>query len=264
MKQRSVIRKAAVAGTFYPDDGAELHEMVQRCLREGHGADHPPKAVIAPHAGYIYSGPVAGSAFKAWSALRGRVDCVVLIGPSHRVAFDGIAKSSATFFATPLGLLPVDAEAMEALAGLPFVHENDSAHRYEHSLETHLPFIQETIGEVPILPLVVGDAYPEEVATVIETLWHRPNTIFSISSDLSHYLPYDDARREDADTTRAIESCQVEKLGPERACGWLPISGLLHVARRRQIPVKALDVRNSGDTAGDRSRVVGYGAYAIG
>jgi AmmeMemoRadiSam system protein B len=257
------IRKAAMAGTFYPEDGAELHHALQRYLKDGHGAGSPPKAIIAPHAGYIYSGPVAGSAFKAWTDIRGKVDCVVLVGPSHRVVFKGIALPDADFFATPLGLLPVDKDACEKLRSLPFVRIYNAAHIHEHSVETHLPFIQETLGETPIVPLVVGDADPREVAQLIDTFWERPGVVFSISSDLSHYLTYDEARRVDADTTAAIEHNQCNRIGPDRACGWLPILGLLHVIKRRGKHARALDVRNSGDTAGDRYRVVGYGAYAV-
>ncbi len=257
------IRKAAMAGVFYPEDGAELHHALQRYLQDGRGADTPPRAVIAPHAGYIYSGPIAGSAFKAWAALRGNVDGVVLLGPSHRLAFDGIATPSVNFFATPLGLLPVDTAACDALREYPFVSINDAAHRHEHSIETHLPFIQETIGEVPIVPLVVGDASPSDVAKVIQFFWDKPRTLFSISSDLSHYLSYDEARRVDAATTQAIEQNNPHEIGPDRACGWLPILGLLHVIGRHGARARALDVRNSGDTAGDRYRVVGYGAYAV-
>jgi AmmeMemoRadiSam system protein B len=257
------IRKAAMAGTFYPEDGADLHHAIQRYLTEGIGAAAPPKAVIAPHAGYIYSGPVAGSAFKAWADMRGKVECVVLVGPSHRVVFNGIALPDADFFATPLGLLPVDTAACETLRSFPSVRVYNAAHRHEHSLETHLPFIQETIGETPIVPLVVGDASPRDVAQVINALWDRPGVVFSISSDLSHYLPYDEARRVDAATTTAIEQNHPHEIGPDRACGWLPILGLLHVIDRRGLRAKALDVRNSGDTAGDKYRVVGYGAYAV-
>lgn len=262
--QLSSIRKPAVAGTFYPEDGAELHHAVQRYLREGHGAPSPPKAVIAPHAGYVYSGPIAGSAFTAWTAARGQVECVVIIGPSHRMAFEGIAAPTANFFATPLGLLPVDGGALEALKAFPFVRANDAAHRHEHSVETHLPFIQETIGEVPIVPLVVGHASPRDVAQVIQALWDRRGVLFSVSSDLSHYLEYEEARRVDAATTLAIEQNNPHEIGPNRACGWLPILGLLHVTARHHLQARTLDVRNSGDTAGDRGRVVGYGAYAFG
>lgn len=261
--QLTSIRKPAVAGTFYPEDGAELHHAVQRYLREGKGAATPPKAIIAPHAGYVYSGPVAGSAFTAWTALRGQAELVVVVGPSHRVAFDGIAIPSAKYFATPLGLLPVEASAINEVSVFPFVRAYDAAHRYEHSIETHLPFIQETIGEVPIVPLVVGNAAPRDIAQVMQALWDRPGVLFSVSSDLSHYLTYEEAQATDAATTLAIEQNNPHEIGPDRMCGWLPVLGLLHVAARHQLRAHALDVRNSGDTAGDRGRVVGYGAYAF-
>lgn len=259
----SSIRKPAVAGTFYPEDGAVLHGMVQRCLREGHAAEAPPKAVIAPHAGYIYSGPVAGSAFTAWSALREKVSRVVVVGPSHRVAFQGIALSDAEFFATPLGLIPVDSDSIERLREFPQIVEMEAAHRHEHSIETHLPFLQETLGEFKLVPLVVGDTSPRDVAQVLNSFWDDPETIFSISSDLSHYLPYEEAVRLDAATSHAIEENHPHDIAPDQACGRLAILGLMHLAGRHKLHAHTLDVRNSGDTAGDRSRVVGYGAYAF-
>ncbi len=257
------IRKPAVAGAFYPEDGGELHEMVQRFLREGRVAAGPPKAVIAPHAGYIYSGAVAGSAFAAWSALRAETKRIVLVGPSHKVAFSGISYSPADYFATPLGLVPVDREARVRLKEFPQVVDVESAHRYEHSIETHLPFLQETIGEFSIVPLVFGDASPREISQVLQVFWDEPDTFFSISSDLSHELPYADARRVDALTTKAIEQNHPHDIGPDRACGRLGILALLHVAERHGLHATTLDLRNSGDTAGDRESVVGYGAYAF-
>lgn len=259
----SHIRKPAVAGTFYPEDGADLHHAIQRYLAEGHAADKPPRAVIAPHAGYIYSGPVAGSAFAAWSALRGSATRVVVIGPSHRTAFDGLALPDAEYFATPLGLIPIDEEGCARLRGFPFVRTSDTAHRHEHSIETHLPFLQEVLGEFQLVPIVIGDAAPRDTALALTAFWDDPQTIFSISSDLSHYLSYDEARALDARTTRAIEENHPHDIGPDQACGRLAILGLLHVASRRNLTARALDVRNSGDTSGDRKSVVGYGAYAF-
>lgn len=259
----SSIRKPVCAGMFYPDDGAELHDWVQRFLMEGHAAVAAPKAVIAPHAGFLYSGAIAGSAFAAWRALRGKIKRVVIAGPSHRVGFQGIALSDAELFATPLGLIPVDVDAADALRSLPHVIDMEAAHTHEHSIETHLPFLQEALGEFKLVPLIVGETSPREVALAFSPFWNDPDTIFSISSDLSHYHRYEQAVRLDAATTRAIVGNNPHDISPSSACGRLSILGLLHIAGRHTLSATALDVRNSGDTAGDRSRVVGYGAYAF-
>lgn len=259
----SSVRKPAVAGVFYPGDGGELHEMAQKFLREGRAAATPPRAVIAPHAGYVYSGPIAGSAFAAWSTERSKITRVVIAGPSHRLAFDGIATPGVEYFATPLGLAPVDTAAIEKLGAFPQVVEMEAAHRHEHSIETHLPFLQEALGEFLLVPLIIGDISPIELAQVFTALWDDAGTVFSISSDLSHYLPYDKAVELDALTTRAIVENHPHDISPEQACGRSPILGLMRLANRHGLRATALDVRNSGDTAGDRSRVVGYGAYAF-
>ncbi len=240
-----------------------MHAMVQRFLREGRAADTPPKAVIAPHAGFTYSGPIAGSAFAAWQAARGSIKRVVVAGPSHRQRFKGIAIPTADYFATPLGLVPLDADALEKLRAFPQVTEMDSAFRHEHSIETHLPFLQEALGEFSLIPLVVGEASPRDIAQAFNLFWDDPDTVFSVSSDLSHFLSYDEAVKLDTLTTRAIENNFPHDIAPDQACGRIPILGLLHLAGRHKLTARALDVRNSGDTMGDRSRVVGYGAYAF-
>lgn len=236
---------------------------MQQFLREGRAASTSPRAVIAPHAGYVYSGPIAGSAFAAWQSERGRIKRVVVAGPSHRLAFEGIATPGVEYFTTPLGLVPVDTAAIEKLAVFPQVIEMEVAHRHEHSIETHLPFLQEALGEFLLVPLLVGDVSPIEIAQVFTSLWNVPGTVLSVSSDLSHYLPYNEAVRLDALTTRAIVEDHPHDISPEQACGRLPILGLMRLADRHKLRATALDVRNSGDTAGDRSRVVGYGAYAF-
>ncbi len=272
-----LLRPAAVAGRFYPGDPHELRTAVLRYLaeakRQAAGDSHGRlKAIIAPHAGYIYSGPIAGSAFAAMSERRGRVKRVVLIGPSHYLAFTGIAASSADAFATPLGLVPVDREAMALAASLPFVHEIEEAHSREHGLEVHLPFLQATLGDpaalessvatgFTIAPFVFGDCTGEQVAQLIELLWGGDETIFSISSDLSHY--HDDATAQgmDALTAWAIESLAPNDIAHDQACGRRAIQGMLIAARQHHLRVKTLDLRNSGDTAGPRDQVVGYGAW---
>lgn len=260
-----LLRPAAVAGRFYPGDEATLRRDVAGYIA-GAGSvagKARPKAIIAPHAGYIYSGPTAGFAYAAIQHLRGSVERVVLISPSHYVNFTGIAASAAAAFATPLGLVPVDRAAVAAAQRLPFVRPLEEAHQREHGLEVHLPFLQETLGEFKLVPFAHGDVSYEHVGQLLELLWGGPQTLIVISSDLSHYLDYDAARAMDLATCRSIEAMQPHEISPPQACGRLAIQGLLAVAPWRGLRVRTLDLRNSGDTAGDRSRVVGYGAWVL-
>lgn len=257
------IRRPAVAGMFYPGEAGELHRMVQAYVAAAGDAGPPPKALIAPHAGYVYSGPIAGSAYAQLKPLRGVVTRVILAGPSHRVPFRGIAPSTAEYFATPLGIVPVDQQAIATLRDLPQIVPLEAAHANEHSLEVHLPFLQEVLGEFSIVPLVVGDATQGQVAEVMERLWGGPETLIVISSDLSHYHDYETARRMDEATSRAIEHLHPQDIKFEHACGRLPILGLLQAARHHGLRARTLDLRNSGDTAGPRDEVVGYGAYVF-
>jgi AmmeMemoRadiSam system protein B len=249
----------------YPAEPTLLRSEVRRYLEAVPPPlpSAPPKAIIAPHAGYIYSGPVAASVYARLRPLRGKVKRVVLLGPSHRVGFAGIATSSADRFRTPLGEIPVDLAAVSAVSELPQISQRDQAHVLEHSLEVHLPFLQEVLGEFSLVPLVVGEADAAQVAEVLEYLWGGPETLVVISSDLSHYHDYLTARRLDEATTKAIEALRPDEIGREDACGRNPIVGLLEVARRHGYVIEAVDLRNSGDTAGPRERVVGYGAYLL-
>jgi hypothetical protein len=258
------IRPPAVAGMFYPSPPEDLRQMVEGFLAEATPSSfsEAPKALIAPHAGYIYSGPVAASAYAALVPARHIIHRVILLGPSHRVPFRGLALSSADSFATPLGNIPLDQQAILAIRDLPQVQLLDQAHAMEHSLEVHLPFLQTVLAEFTLVPLVVGDATPEEISEVLEILWGGRETLIMVSSDLSHYHDYSTAVREDQATSRAILALQ-DRLRPEQACGCRAINGLLHLAKSRNLHVSMLDLRNSGDTAGPRDRVVGYGAYAV-
>jgi AmmeMemoRadiSam system protein B len=257
------VRAPAVAGSFYPRSALELRKTVQGCLAQARAAAAPPKAVIAPHAGYVYSGPVAGSAFAPLAALRGKVTRVVLLGPAHRFAFAGLAVPRAEAFATPLGLSRVDGDARAALLALPQVIASDHAHAGEHSLEVEIPFVQEVLGDVAIVPIVVGDATDALAAQALELLWGGPETCIVVSSDLSHYYPYETARRLDSGTARAIERLSPEDIGEEQACGRIGVRAMLNVARARGLRATTLDLRSSGDTAGPRDEVVGYGAFAF-
>jgi hypothetical protein len=260
------VRPAAVAGAFYPADPALLAREVDALLSETRAtipADEvAPKAVIAPHAGYIYSGAVAAAVYARLAPLAGRVRRVVLLGPAHRVALRGLALPGDAQFATPLGTIRVDPQADALLAGLPQVVVSREAHAMEHSLEVHLPFLQKVLGSFDLIPLVVGRAGPEEVAQVLERVWGGDETLIVVSSDLSHYLPYAQAQAVDRDTARLILGRQ-PTIDPHQACGAAPVNGLLVAAARRRLGPRLLDLRNSGDTAGDRSRVVGYGSFGF-
>lgn len=259
------VREPAVAGRFYPGARDELEAAVAGYLEGAHApADAPaPKAVVAPHAGYVYSGPVAASAYARLADRRDAITRVVLLGPAHRVFVEGLATPAAEAFATPLGVVPLDREALDRVLTLPQVVELDTAHALEHSLEVHLPFLQKLLGAFELVPLVVGDAAPEAVAEVLEQLWGGPETLIVVSTDLSHYESYATAQRLDAATSRAIEALDPAAIGTEQACGRIPLQGLLLVARQHGLAATAVDVRNSGDTAGPRDSVVGYGAYVL-
>jgi AmmeMemoRadiSam system protein B len=259
-----VVRLPAVAGQFYPDNPEELRSMVNGFLAKAETASGKiPKAIIAPHAGYPYSGPVAGSAYACLARGRGRFKRVVLLGPSHFALFAGLAASSASVFQSPLGPIPVDEQALARIRALPQVTTLDAAHRREHSLEVHLPFLQIALGEFKLVPLVVGEAAPDEVAAVLGKLWGGRETCIVVSSDLSHYHDYRTAQQMDRKTARTIESLDWQALGGDQACGCHPVRGLLCAAKERGLRCRAVDLRNSGDTSGSCDRVVGYGAFVF-
>ena len=259
------IRPAAVAGSFYPGQAAALANNIAALLRAtGRPAETAaPKALIVPHAGYVYSGPIAAHAYARLQAAASHTTRVVLLGPAHRVALRGLALPEADGFSTPLGVVEIDADAARAVAALPQVTASADAHAWEHSLEVQLPFLQTVLKAFKLLPLVVGDATPEEVAAVLERVWGGAETLLVISSDLSHYLSYQDARVLDNQTVHAILALSGAPLDHEQACGATPINGLLVAARHHGLHARLLDLRNSGDTAGDRDRVVGYAAIAF-
>lgn len=257
------IREAAVADLFYPANPAELNQQLDEFIDQAGGDREPALALVVPHAGYIYSGPIAASAYVHLQALRGKIRRVVLLGPSHRVAFHGLATSSADFFATPLGNIPLDRPALDGLLELPQVRQFDQAHADEHSLEVQLPFLQKMLGNFALIPLVVGETEPAEVAEVIDRLWSDEQTLVVISSDLSHYHDYPTAQKMDRKTCEAIETLHPEAIDYDSACGRNPLRGLLDVVRQRGLQVRTLDLRNSGDTAGPADRVVGYGAWMV-
>lgn len=260
----TTVREAAVAGTFYPADARVLADMVDRFLDAAVVENGwPAKAIIAPHAGYIYSGPVAATAYSALVAGRPGLQRAVLLGPAHRVALEGLATSSAYAFATPLGNVAVDQEAVARALALPQVQLWDEAHAFEHGLEVQLPFLQRLYPAISIVPFVAGRIDAQAVAELLELLWGGSETAVIISSDLSHFYDYATAQHLDRQTAQAITRLDGQALTQESACGRNAIRGLLLLAKEKGLEGRLLDLRNSGDTSGSRSRVVGYGAFVF-
>lgn len=247
---------------FYPAGPAELRQMVRGFLDQAKPLSAAqPKALIVPHAGYVYSGAIAASGYA--QVKPESIERVVLLGPAHRVLFQGLAAPEKLMWATPLGEVTIDMESLKSLSLLPQVSFSDTAHQEEHSLEVQLPFLQERVGEFKLVPLVVGDASAEEVSAVLDRLWGGADTLIVISSDLSHYESYAKAAEKDQGSAQAILDMDVRGLDSDYACGRLPIAGLIHQARQRGLRAELLDLRNSGDTAGPKDQVVGYGAFAF-
>ena len=257
------IRKPAVAGMFYPADADELRQDVESMLGQA-DADLPvPKAIIAPHAGYIYSGEIAASAYACLSKAKDKIKHVVLLGPAHRYPFMGLAVPGADFFTTPLGEIAIDFEAINKILELDQVKTIPQAHAEEHSLEVQLPFLQVVLGDFKLLPLVVGNSNADEVAEVLLKLWNGPETLIVISSDLSHFYDYETARKLDQNAAQAIVELDFDNLSHDAACGCTPVQGLLKAAKQKGLKAKLVDLRNSGDTAGTKDSVVGYGAFHV-
>jgi AmmeMemoRadiSam system protein B len=259
------VRPAAVAGIFYPGTRSALASEVRAHLAGVKPQTEvlpAPKALIVPHAGFVYSGPIAASAYARLAAARDTIRRVVLFGPTHRVPVRGLALPSVDAFATPLGEVRIDRDAVAEALTLPQVTTGDAPHAHEHSLEVQLPFLQTVLGDFSLVPFAVGDATPGEVSEVVDLLWGGDETLIVVSSDLSHYQRYAEARTTDRATGEAILAFAAH-LDHDQACGATPINGLLIAARRRGLAVELLDLRNSGDTAGDRNRVVGYASFAF-
>ena len=257
------VRPAAVAGSFYPADAMRLRKDVADYLAAAPASSGRPKALIAPHAGHVYSGRVAAAAFGTLRPQPETIERVVLIGPAHYVRLHGMAVPTSTAFETPLGQVPIDQEGIAAISDLPYVRDEDAPHAPEHALEVELPFLQLLLRSFALVPVVIGDAAPKQVAEILARLWGGPETLIVISSDLSHYHPYGEARRRDAETAVMIEASDWRPLDASRACGFLAIAGLLIEAGRQGLTARRLALCNSGDTAGDKSRVVGYGAWSF-
>lgn len=257
------VRKPAVAGYFYPNDSKELSNMIHKFLAKANSDLPIPKAIIAPHAGYVYSGPIAASAYAVLSKVKQRIKQIILLGPAHRYPLKGIAIPQVDFFATPLGQIPIDKTALSIIAKLPQVKSIEAAFNQEHSLEVQLPFLQTILSQFSLVPLLVGQTSPEQVAEVLKLLWGDESTLIIVSSDLSHYHEYQQACQIDQVTAQDIAGLCLDKIGYEQACGRNPMLGLLHVAKEFNMRINVLDLRNSGDTAGSKDSVVGYGAFHL-
>ena len=257
------VKLPSVAGQFYSRDAAELNRTLDGFLAKAKRHQPAPKAIIAPHAGYQYSGSVAATAYATLASRAAQLRRIILLGPAHHLRFHGMAVASVGLFRTPLGDIPVDRQAWRDALQCPHVQVLDQAFEKEHSLEVQFPFLQKTLTSFSMLPILVGEASEEQVSTVLARLWGGEETAIVISSDLSHFLDYDSAQRLDQQTSKAIEELRVEDIGYDHACGRNAIKGLLTRAKHLGLSVATVDLRNSGDTAGDKSRVVGYGAYSI-
>ncbi|MDP3539673.1 MAG: AmmeMemoRadiSam system protein B [Azonexus sp.] len=259
----TLTRPPAVAGMFYPGNPATLAATVDQLLADAPAsAMTQPKALIVPHAGYIYSGSTAAMAYAALAPWHSTIRRVILLGPTHRVAVDGFALPKSDVFATPLDNIRIDAEAIAQLAEVPGLVFSDHVHAQEHSLEVHLPFLQRVIDDFTLVPIAVGHATPQAIAEVLKLLWGGAETLIVISSDLSHFLTYDVANRVDHDTCQHILQLDTH-IEPEQACGAYPVNGLLLAAQQRGLIPQLIHRCNSGDTAGDKQRVVGYASFAF-
>jgi len=256
-------RPAAVAGLFYPDDPSVLTHQLDQLLDEAQPVEIIPKAIIVPHAGYVYSGAIAASAYRSLIPMADQITRVILLGPCHRVPVIGMAISRAENFITPLGPVKIDQDAARLALTLPHVFVMEEAHSQEHSLEVQLPFLQRVLHEFQVLPIVVGEASTKEVSELLQLLWGGPETLIAVSSDLSHYHNYETACQLDQRTTHLIESLDYQQIHYDDACGRNPVKGLLYTAIQQKLKIKTVDLRNSGDTAGSKDRVVGYGAYLL-
>ncbi|MES0488785.1 MAG: AmmeMemoRadiSam system protein B [Leptospirales bacterium] len=261
-KEKNSVREPAVAGQFYPENQTELKNSVLKYMDDASGSEIIPRGFIVPHAGYSYSGAVAGSAYKIASLAKKHYKRVVLIGPAHRVYVDTVALHSASNFKSPLGLIPIDQKAILDLAKTFNLTPFNEAHIQEHSLEVQLPFIQLALPKVKLIPMVVGHCNINLLAEILEFFWNE-ETLYLISSDLSHFHDYETAVKMDSTTTKQIIDLDYESIGLENACGCLGIKAFLKVAKNHNLKVEAIDVRNSGDASGSHDSVVGYGSFAF-
>jgi len=255
------LRIPAHAGQYYPADAGFLEKVVDEYLTDGGTVSEIPKAVIAPHAGFIHSGRIAGKAFAVWKAQEVRARRVVLIGPSHYYDFPGIALPDSTRFQTPLGEVQVDPAADDLKRKFRYVRVFEAAHYPEHALEVLLPFLQRAVPGAKIVPLITGRTEMSQVSAVIEEIWGGADTLLVISSDLSHNHPYEIAQKVDRQTARAIVEFDFSRLTADQACAYQAMRGFLKAAIRKEMRCSLLELRNSADASGDMSLVTGFGAF---
>ncbi len=259
------IKMPNVAGSFYPADRADLSAVLDQCFAHSKQAEQITdklRAIVAPHAGYIYSGSVAASAYNNLEKIKDQIKTVVILSPSHFFGFAGIALSDVSHFRTPLGDIEVDHGLQQVILDFPQIQVRPEAFEREHALEIHLPLLQTVLENFKIIPMIVGQTSPEEVQSVIQAL-DQEGVFFVVSSDLSHFHNYETCQNLDSKTTKAIEEKSIDNIGGNDACGYYPLRGLLSWANDKNLNIKNIDLRNSGDTAGDKSRVVGYGSYLV-
>jgi len=260
-------RPTAVAGLFYPDSAKELKNKVEgllaACSSNSYSSTKAIKAIITPHAGYDYSGAIAASVYANLNKCQPNIDVVFLIGPAHRVAYDGIAIPTMEEFSSPLGRIRLNKKILRHLLNFSFVHESNLAHKEEHSLEVQLPFLQISLNQFELVPLLIGDCSPDKVNELIESIWDTANSLIVISSDLSHFHDYKTAQKMDQETSNAIEHLDHTRIDYDHACGKTGIQAILISAKKHELNARTIDLRNSGDTFGSKDRVVGYGAYVI-
>ena len=259
----SNLKLPEMAGLFYPSDPGDLRGVVENFILNGKETTLTPTAIIAPHAGYIYSGQVAGSAYKAASKVAKKIHTVILLSPAHHYPLEGIAIHEALSFETPLGELFVDSDRMTKLSKLPEVSLNNEAFTQEHALEVHLPFIQVALPNAKIVPMLVGNAHADVISNVLFSLCHKEETLIIVSSDLSHQLSYDECVKKDLRTSEKITSLNGDDIRTNDTCGIYPLRGLIHWAKASRLSAHTLDLRNSGDTADPRDQVEGYGAFVF-
>jgi AmmeMemoRadiSam system protein B len=263
--EETMVRPSAVAGYFYPSSEEQLIKIIKNYIEKANiSIKSKPKALISPHAGYIYSGPIAAYGYKSIMPYYKDYDQIILLGPSHFEFVPGIATAPVDYFETPLGKIPIDKESIKKILPLPYVYQNMDAHKKEHSLEVQLPFLQYIFKEkeFKIIPIAVGKIQPKEIWEILNILYNEKILII-VSSDLSHYYDYNTAKLLDEKTANAIEELNPYQIHYEQACGRVPIQGLLLFAKQRNLTPIRLDLRNSGDTAGDKRQVVGYGSWCF-
>ncbi|MDH4263400.1 MAG: AmmeMemoRadiSam system protein B [Spirochaetia bacterium] len=257
-------RKAAVSGLFYPQNQIELKDLVNHLILSAASFQYHPKAILVPHAGFIYSGPIAATAYGLLRKMSQTIKRIILLGPSHRVYVRGIALSSANYFETPLGKIEVDSKLRDKITGKQGITINDEAHQYEHSLEVQLPFLQVVLDQkIKILPAVTNDASNFEIENFLELVWGSEETIIIISSDLSHFLNYDAAKQKDQKTVESIINYDIDHISDDSACGSTALNGFLTAAKNKKLVPTLLDLRNSGDTGIEKNRVVGYASICF-